>query len=67
MVMEKTGRTLLAIAAKSGDAANAKLAQSALENCDKIGVNAAYAQLARDCFKDDGKQRTYDQMRMLHG
>lgn len=66
---ETFGRALLAHAAKSGDAANAKVAKKALENADKVGVTAAYRQMGKDCFKHpdhDGRQLSYSEMRSYY-
>ena len=68
-VSETIGRGLLANCAKNGDNANSKLAQKTLEQANKVGVAAAYEQMAKDCFKhpENGRQLSYSEMRALYG
>lgn len=68
-VSETIGRDLLANCAKNGDDANAKLAKKTLEQANKVGVQAAYEQMAKDCFKhpENGRQLSYSEMRMYYG
>jgi len=68
-VSETIGRGLLANCAKNGDDANSKLAQKTLEQANKVGVAAAYEQMAKDCFKhpENGRQLSYSEMRALYG
>ena len=68
-VPETIGRGLLKNCAKNGDDANSKLAQKTLEQANKVGVQAAYEQMAKDCFKhpENGRPLSYGEMRMYYG
>ena len=68
-VSETIGRGLLANCAKNGDDANAKLAQETLEQVNVVGVQAAYEQMAQNCFKhpENGRPLSYNEMRMYYG
>ena len=68
-VNETIGRNLLRNCAKNGDDANANLAKKTLENAKKVGVQSAYEQMAKDCFKhpENGRQLSYSEMRMYYG
>ena len=52
---ETIGHGLLANCAKNGDDANSKLAKKTLEQANKVGLAAAYEQMAKDCFKASRK------------
>lgn len=66
---ETIGHGLLANCAKNGDDANSKLAKKTLEQANKVGLAAAYEQMAKDCFKhpENGRQLSYSEMRAFYG
>ena len=68
-VSEAIGRGLLANCAKNGDNANSKLAQKTLEQVNVVGTQAAYEQMAQNCFKhpENGRPLSYGEMRMYYG
>ena len=68
-VSVQVGHSALTFCAKNGDDANAKLAKKTLEQVNKVGVQSAYEQMAKDCFKhpETGRQLSYSEMRAFYG
>ena len=62
-------QNLLENCVENGDDANAKLAQEALENSKKMGMEDAMKILAQNCFKhpETGTPLSYSEMRMFYG
>ena len=61
--------SILNYTAQQGDELNAKMAQKTLENAEKVGIDEAMKQMAKDCFTHptEGYKMSYSEMRSRYG
>lgn len=61
--------SILNYTTQHGDELNAKMAQKTLENAEKVGIDEAMKQMAKDCFTHptEGYKMSYSEMRSRYG